>query len=696
MPSPNQSSGARGAGIKTILAAGLALSGWGMTAKGEVLLNDAFDYANGPLITVSAGKWLHHSPSGSSTGQVEVASGRVFLNHSEAEDVHAGLQGAPYSSGSALGLYVRFTVNFSSLPDGAASSYFAHSKDNTTSGYRARIFTTTNGAPAGTLRLGVGNAGSSPTAILTNNLSLGSNYTVVMRYVISNATTTLWLDPATDLSPSVTATDSASALSVSGFALRQPSSVNDGVGYGNLFLDDLMVGTAFTDVVAVPTNSPPIITGQPQSLTVLSGANALFAVSATGSPPLSFQWQFNSTNLAGATNASLRLTNVTAADAGEYRVTVTNLFGTASSQPAMLTVNPPASGFSLLTYNVGGNGANDWSTNAPQVQAIARQLQFLNPDIITFQEIPFDLSYEMTNFVSAFLPGYALARNSGTDGAIRSMIASRWPITRSSSWLDGIDLRGFGYSNANNSLDNFTRDLFEAEVVVPGFPQPLHVLTTHLKATSGTTYEDAAAKRAAEAAAITNFLATNLLTLYPHRPYVLTGDLNDSNTNALAVQYLISAPTGLWLTNPTEPSTGSINTFSIRASLSSRLDYIFPGGLLGLNIAASQVFRSDLLANPPPPLLATDSATASDHLPVLVSFNNPYDKPFRIRSIVQANQTVTLTWDSVPGQPYQVEDSVELVAWRTLASNHLATETNSTLTTSISSNTSFFRVYRAP
>jgi hypothetical protein len=83
------------------------------------------------------------------------------------------------------------------------------------------------------------------------------------------------------------------------------------------------------------------------------------------------------------------------------------------------------------------------------------------------------------------------------------------------------------------------------------------VFTTHLKATSGTTYADAAAKRAAEAAAITNFLATNLFALYPHHPYVLAGDLNDSDTNALAIQYLKSAPTGLLLPHgpPDQPFT---------------------------------------------------------------------------------------------------------------------------------------------
>ena len=42
---------------------------------------------------------------------------------------------------------------------------------------------------------------------------------------------------------------------------------------------------------------------------------------------------------------------------------------------------------------------------------------------------------------------------------------SRWPILFSKSFLHSADLDGFGYTNAN-----FTRDLFEAEIAVPDFP----------------------------------------------------------------------------------------------------------------------------------------------------------------------------------------------------------------------------------
>jgi endonuclease/exonuclease/phosphatase family metal-dependent hydrolase len=669
-----------------------------MLARGAPLLTDSFEYTNGPLVTVSGGKWVHHSPSGSSTGQVDVVSGRVFLNQSEAEDVSALLQGAPYPASADLTVYAGFSVNFSSLPDGAASSYFAHFKDNTTSGFRARIFTTTNGAPAGMLRIGVANSASSPTAVLTNDLSLGSDHTVVIRYVISNASTTVWLDPASELSPGLTATDSASALGISAFALRQPGSINDGVGYGNLYFDNLAVGSAFADATTTPTNRPPVITTQPQSVAVAQGDSATFTVVVTGSAPLSYQWQFHSTNLAGATGSALVVTNATAAAAGPYSVTVTNSLGSTGSQPATLTVtNPPAVpavlAFSLMTYNTAGFGTTNWSTNAPQAQAIGRQLQYLQPDIVTFQEIPYTNTWQMTNWVTAFLPGYFLATNSVTDGILRSAIASRFPITRSTSWLPHADLSPFGYTNAN-----FTRDLFEAQISVFGFPQPLHVFTAHLK--SGTTDADDAARRAAEASAISNFFVLGFLTTNALHPYLLTGDLNEDIAHPATgsqqpIQRLTNG-TGLQLTTPRNPASDSEQTFSIRGVLDRRYDYLLPCGLLFSNIAGSQVFRTDLLANPPPPLLANDDATASDHLPVLMVFNSPYDKPFRLLSITRSDPSLALTWQSVPGQPYRVESSSNLAAWAELASNLVASGTSYLFATHVTGSTRFFRVYRVP
>ena len=175
----------------------------------------------------------------------------------------------------------------------------------------------------------------------------------------------------------------------------------------------------------------------------------------------------------------------------------------------------------------------------------------------------------------------------------------------------------------------FTRDLFEAQIAVPGFPQPLHVFTAHLKSGQDA---DSAAKRSAEAGAISNFFATVYLPANGRQPYVLSGDLNEDilrppASNPQSIQRLVSAPTGLQLATAVNPFTGSELTWSIQDTdgLTRRYDYILPCAMLSSNIVSSQVFRTDLLTPMPPNLYSNDDTTASDHLPVFMVFANPFN-----------------------------------------------------------------------
>lgn len=88
---------------------------------------------------------------------------------------------------------------------------------------------------------------------------------------------------------------------------------------------------------------PPSITQQPLSQTNIVGSTVSFSVTATGTPPLAYQWEKDGANLSGQTNASLTLTNVQLADAGQYRVVVSNAVGSVTSGEATLTVLPSQS-----------------------------------------------------------------------------------------------------------------------------------------------------------------------------------------------------------------------------------------------------------------------------------------------------------------------------------------------------------------
>jgi hypothetical protein len=100
-------------------------------------------------------------------------------------------------------------------------------------------------------------------------------------------------------------------------------------------------GSITSQVAVLIVQSAPFVTTHPQSITVISNQSANFSVTAGGTPPLAYQWQFNGVNISGATNDSLLLTNVKPAQAGNYRVQVINTAASAFSSNAVLTVQVP-------------------------------------------------------------------------------------------------------------------------------------------------------------------------------------------------------------------------------------------------------------------------------------------------------------------------------------------------------------------
>ncbi len=99
----------------------------------------------------------------------------------------------------------------------------------------------------------------------------------------------------------------------------------------------------FDDVLLVPSSllALPVIQNHPAPLTVKEGETATFSVTASGVTPLSYQWQKNQVAIQGATLASYTTPATTTGDNGaEYRCVVTNLGGSVTSNPAVLTVQP--------------------------------------------------------------------------------------------------------------------------------------------------------------------------------------------------------------------------------------------------------------------------------------------------------------------------------------------------------------------
>ena len=157
--------------------------------------------------------------------------------------------------------------------------------------------------------------------------------------------------------------------------------------------------------------SPAIISG-PQSESVLAGTAVSFIVLASGTDP-HLQWQFNGRNLDAETNASLNFAAVSAAQAGEYSVLVSNAVGQVTSLPAVLTVvTPPlvmdivssgmvASQTFGLTMNLdpGFNYALEASADLLQWQVISSfmgnggLIDFLDPDTTNYWNRFYRLSW---------------------------------------------------------------------------------------------------------------------------------------------------------------------------------------------------------------------------------------------------------------------------------------------------------------
>jgi uncharacterized repeat protein (TIGR03803 family) len=123
----------------------------------------------------------------------------------------------------------------------------------------------------------------------------------------------------------------------------------DGIGTSSRFYNPCGVAVdTFNNIFVADTGnqtirgpSSPLINIQPQNQIVPVGSNVLFSVSVTGSFPLSYQWMQNGTNIMGATNATLTLTNLQTSVSALYSVLVSNPYGSVASLNAQLTVIPP-------------------------------------------------------------------------------------------------------------------------------------------------------------------------------------------------------------------------------------------------------------------------------------------------------------------------------------------------------------------
>ena len=137
---------------------------------------------------------------------------------------------------------------------------------------------------------------------------------------------------------------------------------DDGAYYVSVEDDDATLESEIVELkVTAPIVAPSILTQPMASVIVTEGETASFNVKATGDQPLNYQWFRDSAkvtdggDILGSTTATLKLSNVTPAQAGSYTVTISNDGGTITSTASKLIVNKaatngPSDNWTVLVY----------------------------------------------------------------------------------------------------------------------------------------------------------------------------------------------------------------------------------------------------------------------------------------------------------------------------------------------------------
>jgi hypothetical protein len=177
-------------------------------------------------------------------------------------------------------------------------------------------------------------------------------------------------------------------------------------------LTEGQIGGMIIQVQSIPLNNFVVA---PSSVAPQCGSNVTFTTSASGLPPITYQWYDNNTNpIAGATNAAYTLVDPTEADLGNFTVVAQNAYNSLTNTvavTAILHTAPP-----VMTLN-GGTPVN-LMVNSPYVDAGATAY-----DLCAQAWLPVSSNSTVnTSVVGSYTVTYSAITADGTPGSITRVV----------------------------------------------------------------------------------------------------------------------------------------------------------------------------------------------------------------------------------------------------------------------------------
>ncbi len=142
-------------------------------------------------------------------------------------------------------------------------------------------------------------------------------------------------------------------------------------------------GGAVSSNAIVTVNSPPTVSFSPSNQIATINTNLTLTPVVSGALPISFQWQFDGTNIARATNVSLTLTNLQTTNSGTYSIVARNAYGTNTAsmtlfvqESAIQAQNATGAGGEPLVIHIALNALGDEGLSSFSVD--------FNPSVFTY------------------------------------------------------------------------------------------------------------------------------------------------------------------------------------------------------------------------------------------------------------------------------------------------------------------------